>query len=270
MSAAALTGVLAARQLASLIRANSLEMILESGYGFAASCLSVADALAALATCWRIGQDPDSIVVLSKGHAAPALYAITYGDAWRSAGSYAQLRSPLQGHPNRLLGRDVSATSGSLGLAVGFGLGRLLARQSLGESARLAVIAGDGEFQAGCALEAIAYAAGTARGVCLIIDANGRQSNGAVTDWPVTERILRAAAHRWGVFEAGEPAGLLAFLASVRSDAPLSVAVVRSAPDLGARELQLEDKPMSYLPDEAIVRAAITRLRAQAREGQQG
>lgn len=259
--------VTAARSLASLIRAISLEMILESGYGFPASCMSVADALAAIFVCWRPGHDSESMIVMSKGHAAPALYAANHADGWHSLGSYAALHSPLQGHPHRVLGHAVDATSGSLGLAVGFGIGRLLAGQSLGSHARLAVIAGDGELQAGCALEAIAYAAEAARGMCLIIDANGQQSSGAVAGWPVTERMLEAMAGQWGVFDAGETAEILAFLDSVRSDAPFSVAVVRSAPHLGVSELDFGGKSMSYLPDADAVRMAIRRLRSQAGKG---
>lgn len=255
------------KRLASLIRANSLEMILESVYGFAASCLSVAEMLAALMVSWRIGEDPDSIAVLSKGHAAPALYAAMYGDAWRSMGPYAQLRSPLQGHPNRLLTPGVAATSGSLGLAVGFGLGRLLARQAQGSPARLALVSGDGELQAGCALEAVLYAAEAMRGACLLVDANGLQSNGPVGNRLPVTRMLRAAASRCAVVEAGDTAGLLAFLSSTTSDSPFSIALIRPAPDLGVAELRFGDQPMSYLPDQAIVRAAITRLRAMAQEG---
>jgi len=90
------------RRRAARIRAASLEMISESGFGFAGSCLSAAEIIAAASVSWSLGDGalpaPD-VICLSKGHAAPALYGLLLGRNWRAAGGPAQPGAAPQGEP---------------------------------------------------------------------------------------------------------------------------------------------------------------------------
>src|SRR5205809_724891 len=99
--------------------------------------------------------------VLSKGHAAPLLYA-----AWAAAGALdrkdlVQLRridSDLEGHPTPRL-PFVDVATGSLGQGLGVGVGLALGARSLGTDARVFVLLGDGEMAEGSVWDAANVAA---------------------------------------------------------------------------------------------------------------
>ncbi|MQY05034.1 1-deoxy-D-xylulose-5-phosphate synthase N-terminal domain-containing protein [Actinomadura macrotermitis] len=253
------------RRLAAEVRGAALEMIAQGGFGFAGSCMSVADILAALHVSWDLPR-PDlrgrDIVLLSKGHAAPALYALAYGWDWREHGRYAALGSPLQGHPNRLRWPATPSTTGSLGLGLAHALGVHLARGS----GRLALVTGDGELQTGLAWEALMFASRRrTRGVVVIVDANGEQSFGAVLAASRLAAQLAAVADRFVEVDGHD---LLVLTRVLRECAPedlLTVVFARTSRAAGAPELGLgHGRPMSYLPEPAAVGTAVARLRAES------
>jgi transketolase len=96
-------------------------------------------------------------VILSKGHAVPALYA-----AMAKAGYFPEERlitlrklgSPLQGHPDRTALPGIEAATGSLGEGLSVAVGMALGLKMAGSQARVYCILGDGEIQEGQVWEA--------------------------------------------------------------------------------------------------------------------
>jgi transketolase len=178
----------ALRAKAAQLRVDTMEMIAAAGAGHPGSSLSAVDVLTVLyyhAMRYR-PDDPDwaerDRFVLSKGHAAPALYAvlIDLGVLPRTVGGTLRaLGSPLQGHPDsRTPGVEVDA--GSLGqafsVAVGLALGLRGRPCSAGRPPRVYALLGDGECQEGQVWEAAMAAAGLGLdNLTAIVDANGIQ-----------------------------------------------------------------------------------------------
>jgi transketolase len=138
--------------------------------------------------------------ILSKGHAAPALYAVLAHCGYFSQNQLKTLRklgSPLQGHPekNRLPG--VEASTGSLGQGVSIGIGMALAAKLDRKKYRTYVLIGDGETDEGQVWEAALFA-GNRRldNLTVILDNNGQQLDGSV------EEImpLRPVGEKWRSF----------------------------------------------------------------------
>ncbi|MGV9199899.1 MAG: transketolase [Promethearchaeia archaeon] len=141
------------------------------------------------------------IFILSKGHAAPALYAVLARVGFLKREELFTLRefgSKLQGHPvkNREMGIEV--TTGSLGMGLSIGVGcALAAKLDKNYDRHVYVLLGDGELNEGAVWEA-AMAANHYRldNLTAIIDRNGIQIDGA------TEEImsLEPLADKWRAF----------------------------------------------------------------------
>jgi transketolase len=144
-------------------RVEIIRMLTHAGSGHPGGSLSVIDLLVSLFFA-RMRHDPKrpdwadrDRVVLSKGHAVPALYTVMAKAGYFDAAKLATLRklgSPLQGHPDRVALPGIEAATGSLGqglsVAVGMALGLKLAQSA----ARVYAILGDGELQEGQVWEA--------------------------------------------------------------------------------------------------------------------
>ncbi|MGD9763228.1 MAG: transketolase [Candidatus Binatia bacterium] len=156
------------RARAARLREHSLRATAEAGSGHPTSCLSAADLVAALFfDVMRYDpSDPGNPAcdrfVLSKGHAAPLLYA-----AWAEAGAFPveklltlrRFDSELEGHPTPHFAGTVAAT-GSLGQGLSVGVGLAWGAKQLEQSdQRFYVLCGDGELAEGAVWEAIALAA---------------------------------------------------------------------------------------------------------------
>lgn len=178
--------------LARRIRLDTLAQIKTAGSGHPGGSLSCADMLAVLygyaidVEKYRARERVRDHVILSKGHAAPALYAAlaNVGLIPRDElSTLRQLGSRLQGHPDRSRLPLVEMSTGSLGqgLSVALGIAWWLDRQP--EPANSFVILGDGEIDSGNIWEAIGFAgAKGARRLVAFIDANGVQNDGHVKD----------------------------------------------------------------------------------------
>ncbi|MFE6184693.1 transketolase [Streptomyces sp. NPDC056465] len=128
------------------------------------------------------GPDPDRLI-LSKGHAAVALYA-----AMAAAGvlDHSRLRADggdgLPGHPVKGSAPGIEATTGSLGHGLSLGVGAALGSRMDGSRARTFVVLGDGELQEGSNWEAFMLAAHLRLGnLTAVVDANGLQQGGRVS-----------------------------------------------------------------------------------------
>src|ERR1700752_2477510 len=152
--------------IANQLRIDSIEATTAAGSGHPTSCCSAADIVAAL-FFGHMRYDPknpkyanNDRFILSKGHAAPLLYA-----AWAEAGLFPRehlltlrrLDSDLEGHPTpRLSFTDVA--TGSLGQGLGVGVGMALCARLDNLDYRTYVLLGDGEIAEGAVWEAASLA----------------------------------------------------------------------------------------------------------------
>src|SRR6266436_10426530 len=152
--------------IANQLRIHSIAATTAAGSGHPSSCCSAADLVAAL-FFGHMRYDPknprypnNDRFILSKGHAAPVLYA-----AWAENGflpakellTLRQLNSDIEGHPTpRLPFADVA--SGSLGQGLGVGVGMSLCARLDNLDYRTYVLMGDGECAEGAVWEAASLA----------------------------------------------------------------------------------------------------------------
>lgn len=175
-------------EMARQIRADVVTMIHQAGDGHPGPALSVVDLVTALYfEVMRVDPQqprwPDrDRLVLSKGHACPAVYAALARRGFFSLAELPRLRSLgsiLQGHPDMNKTPGIDTTSGSLGNGISIGLGMALAGRLQGRDYFTYVITGDGELQEGiiweAAMAARKYNAGR---LIVIVDNNGMQSSG--------------------------------------------------------------------------------------------
>ena len=124
--------------------------------------------------------------VLSKGHTAPGLYAALALRGFFPESDLTTLRqcgSHLQGHPSMRLTPGVDMSTGSLGQGISAACGMALAAKTTGEAYRVYSLLGDGEIAEGQCWEAFMSAAHfNLDNLCVIIDINGLQIDGATKD----------------------------------------------------------------------------------------
>lgn len=155
--------------LAAQIGVDSIRCTTEAGSGHPTSSLSCAHLLSVLvSTHLRFDvEDPKSPAndrfVLSKGHAAPALYATLKAIGAISDEQLLSLRrfgSPIQGHPAPVPEMPwIDVATGSLGQGLAVGLGMALAMRLDGTGGRVFVLMGDSEAAEGSVWEAMEAAA---------------------------------------------------------------------------------------------------------------
>lgn len=195
---------------ANEFRKTIIEMLYRAGSGHPGGSLSSCDLLTALyykELCVYPDQPlhPErDRLILSKGHAAPALYTVLAKKGFFSETELMKLRkigSMLQGHPdmNKTPGVDIS--SGSLGMGISFGLGVALGARLNKYSYRVWVITGCGELDEGQNWEALM--AGNKFGLdnlTVIIDYNKLQLDGANQEiMPLGDLHKKLAAFGWNV-----------------------------------------------------------------------
>ena len=189
---------------AQQIRRIVLEQSKRANVGHIGSALSIADILAVLyADVLRVNHplDPDrDRLVLSKGHAALALYAALSLRGWlaeQDLATYCADGSLLGVHPeHQLTGVDFS--TGSLGQGLSVGAGAALAARLQGSSRRVFVLMSDAECNEGSVWEAVMFAAHhRLANLVAIVDLNGQQALG------YTDRVLDLSPlhRRWSAFD---------------------------------------------------------------------
>ena len=132
-------------------------------------------------------RDPDrDRFVLSKGHCAPALYAVLAQMGYFPEEDLLTLRkngSYLQGHPNMNLTPGVDFSTGSLGQGTSAAAGMAKAAKYMKKDMNVYALLGDGELAEGLVWEAAEYAAQhKLDNLCLAVDVNGLQIDGATKD----------------------------------------------------------------------------------------
>ncbi|HHX01980.1 MAG TPA: transketolase [Firmicutes bacterium] len=186
--------------MARQIRRDIITMIYQAGDGHPGPSLSCADLVTALYFA-IMEVDPANPqwsrrdrLILSKGHACPAVYAALARKGYFDLSELPQLRtlgSILQGHPDMLKTPGIDFTSGSLGNGISVGLGIALAARINGLHYHTYVITGDGELQEGIIWEAAMAAKHYQVGNLIVfVDYNGIQSGGRTEEISGLEPIV--------------------------------------------------------------------------------
>jgi len=200
------------REKAKTLRIEILKMLTEAGSGHTGGSLSAADIVTAL-YFYKMRHHPNDPkwierdrFILSKGHAAPVLYAALALSGYFDKSLLLTLRklgSPLQGHPcsRKLPGIEISTGSLGQGLSIANGIAIGLKLDSL--SSRVYCLLGDGEIQEGQVWEAAMTASHyNLDNLCAIIDNNGLQIDGHCCDVMCVEPIVdKWAAFGWHVLD---------------------------------------------------------------------
>jgi len=198
-------------------RVQIIRMLTHAGSGHPGGSLSVIDLLTTL-YFGRLRHDPTrpdwpdrDRVVLSKGHAVPALYTVMAKSGYFPESRLVTLRklgSPLQGHPDRTALPGIEAATGSLGQGLSVSLGLALGLRLQGSAARVYCILGDGEIQEGQVWEAAMAAPKLGQpkhpldNLCVVIDYNKIQLDNFVKKILDLEPVLaKWQAFGWPVIE---------------------------------------------------------------------
>ncbi|MYC66183.1 MAG: transketolase [Acidobacteriia bacterium] len=202
LAANALDGL---KDKATRMRIHSVRSTTEAGSGHPTTCASAAEIMTALFfDAMRYDpRDPASeendVFILSKGHAAPVLYA-----AWSEVGYIAEdellnlrrIDSDLEGHPPTTL-PFVDVATGSLGQGLSVGVGMAHACRLDGNDRRIWVLLGDGEVAEGSVWEAASMAANDGLGnLIATVDVN-RLGQSAPT---MLQHDMEAYRTRWEAF----------------------------------------------------------------------
>ena len=199
-------------KIACNVRMGIIEGTFNAKSGHPGGSLSIADILTYLYfremnvdAAAPVKADRDRFV-LSKGHAAPALYAVMAQKGYFPVEELKTLRkvgSRLQGHPsmNYLPGVDIS--TGSLGQGISAACGMALGAKLKGDAFRVYTILGDGEIGEGQVWEAAMYAAAKKLdNLVAFVDNNNLQIDGTVEEvnspYPIPEKF---ASFGWNVVE---------------------------------------------------------------------
>jgi transketolase len=200
------------KEKARTLRIEILRMLTEAGSGHTGGSLSAADIVTALYfhKMRHNPKDPKWIgrdrFILSKGHAAPVLYAALALTGYFDKSLLKTLRklgSPLQGHPCSRVLPGVEISTGSLGQGLSIANGIALGLRMDGSSSRVYCILGDGETQEGQVWEAAMTAAHyKLDNLCAVIDNNGLQIDGRCCDVMHIEPIVKKwEAFGWNVID---------------------------------------------------------------------
>ncbi len=209
--------------LAAKIRKAVIEGTYHAKSGHPGGSLSIADLLTYL--YWKeMNIDPANPqwadrdrLVLSKGHAAPALYGALAHRGYFSTDLIPTLRKPdsiLQGHPDMKNIPGVDMSSGSLGQGISAAVGMALAAKLDNTTARVYAILGDGEIEEGQVWEAAMFASAKhLTNLVAIVDNNNLQIDGSIdtvnSPYPIDEKfaafgwyVIKTNAHDFNALEA--------------------------------------------------------------------
>jgi len=260
--------------MARRIRGKVVEMSHNTGAAHLGSCLSIVDILVS-AYFGALSLDPGrpddparDRFLLSKGHAAAALYATLFYRGFFSAETMNSFGLPgacLAEHPGPACAPGIENASGSLGHGLSLGLGMALAARIKKEGHRIYVLMSDGECNEGSVWEAALF--GGARKlerVAAIIDYNRWQATGR------SEEImaLRPLKEKWESFgwsvhetDGHDLASLTSLLKKIPDGSGKPVVIVASTTKGKGISFMEDDNNWHYrVPSEPELRAALREL----------
>lgn len=173
--------------LANENRKRIIKMIYEAKAGHPGGSLSVIDMLTAI---YELDVDVESEkrsrVVLSKGHAVPAQYAVLCSKGVipeEELGTFRHINSRLQGHPHTVDIPEVDATTGLLGQGLSIAVGMAIVKKNTNDNHHVYAILGDGEIQEGQIWESLLQAPHyKLDNLIVVIDYNKLSSSGPVNE----------------------------------------------------------------------------------------
>jgi len=269
--------VLAPAELAREARRSALAMCSRSGASHIGAALSVIDILAVLyADVADVGpdrtEDPDrDIVLVSKGHSASGVYAVM-GHAgyfpleWLA--DYYLDGSHLGGHVTAHGIPGVELSTGALGHALPFGVGRALVDQLDGVDRRVFVVLSDGECAEGSNWEAALMAAHhRLTNLTVIIDRNRLQILGRTEDVLGLEPFAdKWRAFGWEVDEVdGHDYDVLAAAMRIRSDRPRAI-IANTTKGKGVDFMEDRVEWHTLVPSDEHLAQALAQLEANTEE----
>jgi transketolase len=203
----------ALKGIARDLRLDILDMTTKAGSGHPSSSFSAVEILTALFFGGILRYRPDEPwwperdrFIMSKGHAAPLLYAALARAGYFDRQLLWQLRqigSPVQGHPIQGMLPGVEATTGSLGQGLSLGLGHILGGRINQLDYQVYVLLGDGECEAGQIWEAAMAAAHfNAHRLTAILDYNKYQETDPISrEMALEPLVAKWESFGWGVSE---------------------------------------------------------------------
>ncbi|MEJ7892743.1 MAG: transketolase C-terminal domain-containing protein [Solirubrobacteraceae bacterium] len=215
-----------AAAFADACRINTLYMIARAGSGHIGTSFSCLDVLSWLQL--EVLGERDRYFS-SKGHDAPALYAVLLALGRLPFERLHALRrlGGLPGHPDVAVNPEVQVSTGSLGMGISKAKGFVRAARLAGRSERVFVLTGDGELQEGQFWESLQSAANHGLGeITAIVDHNKLQSDTFVSEVSdLGDLEAKLSAFGWEVTrcdgnDIGQVADALARLADVGADRP--------------------------------------------------
>ena len=198
------------KKLACKVRMGIIEGVHAAKAGHPGGSLSCTDILTYL-YFEKMNVDPQTPqkpdrdkLVMSKGHAAPALYSVLANRGFFDVESLKTLRqigSILQGHPDMKHIPGVDMSSGSLGQGISCACGMALSAKHFGDAYKVYAILGDGELEEGQVWEAAMFAAAkNLSNLTVFVDYNNLQIDGTIEEvnspYPIDKKF---EAFNWHV-----------------------------------------------------------------------
>lgn len=188
-------------------RKRIIDIVYNAKAGHPGGSLSCIDILTAIYENYvNFNEVQRSKVILSKGHAVPAQYAILNSRGIISdeeLKTFRRVNSRLQGHPHILDVPEVDATTGLLGQGLSLGIGVAIAKKANNDKSRVFVIVGDGELAEGQVWEAVLQAAQLhLNNLILVLDYNKLSSSGPVKNVINIDSVSdKFSAFNWEPYE---------------------------------------------------------------------
>ncbi|MBK9166639.1 MAG: transketolase [Bryobacterales bacterium] len=261
--------------IATRVRRAIVEMIGEAKSGHPGGSLSAVEILTALffSVMRHDPARPDwperDHFILSKGHAAPVLYAVMAECGYTPAAdlnTLRQLGSIYQGHPDKRFIPALEGSTGSLGVGLSLGLGMALAARLDGKPNRTFVVLGDGEIQEGQIWEAAMFGAyHKVDNLVAIVDYNKIQLDGFLKDIMEIEPLVEKwRAFGWHTMELDGhdlPALQAAFAEAAATKGKPSAIVAHTVKGKGVSFMENNPKFHGVAPTAAEVAQALEELR---------
>jgi transketolase len=281
--------------LAQRYRINVLRMVYGAQSGHIGGAFSAAEIVACLYG-HHLRLDPARPTwpdrdrfIFSKGHACAVLYSAMAARGYFPEAellTFRHLDSRLQGHPDRLKLPGIEVPAGPLGHGIAIGAGMALAQRlrdakpsaasapsARASGARVYVLVGDGELDAGVIWEGVMCAAKYRLGnLAVLLDYNGIQQTGATADVMPTEPIAaKWEAFGWHVQEVHGHNVLELLNALDRADevhARPSVLIARTTKGKGVSFMEYDNRWHGLAPNQAQFEQALGELQEGLRQWQ--
>jgi transketolase len=263
------------RKISSEIREDILMMLSEAGSGHPGGSLSAVEVVVSLFFV-KMRHDPSDPLwpdrdrfLLSKGHAAPLLYAVLSKCGYFPHEELKTLRkigSRLQGHPDPTKLPGVEIPGGPEGIGLSEGIGMALSSRLDKRSSRIYVMMGDGEMDEGEVWEAAMCASKfRLENLTAIIDRNGVQQDGITEQiMPIEPLAAKWRAFNWNVLEVDgyDFSSILAALekAEKARNRP-TVIVAHTTKGKGVDFMEWQSEYHGKVPEKAVVQKALEQIK---------